>query len=149
MNSKSHRDTSINTALGVLGETVAQIVFIPVISTALHYKDASLKEKNKKFIWQEMKEWGYSSEYIDDFLAREWKKPLGNLMDQIDALDKILKGKFRRKRGRAGRVFANDVNKKDLCHKSMDLCQNLYTRNGIVDSEIKCYLDQLKYKMKV
>jgi ABC-type multidrug transport system fused ATPase/permease subunit len=144
--SRSNRKRSLYTALDVLGETVAEIVFIPPVAVSVHNK--AMEEHESAFIKREMREWGYSDEYITRFIAENTSRNVDNLTLQITDLKERLNNKFRTKDPNV-RVAASEINLKDLCRKSYDLCNQLYQRSGVVDSGKEKYLIRLKEQMKV
>ena len=143
---RSHRKRSLYTGLNILGETVAELVFIPPVATVV--RNGTLEEYESAFIKREMLEWGYSDEYISDFLEKNVSRHKDTLVLQIVDWNKNLKQKFSVPE-KSMRVKSSEINKRDLCRKSYDLCKQLYQKAGVVDVEKEQYLEKIKGILKV
>jgi hypothetical protein len=145
-NNKSHKARSLYNALDVLGEIVADVVFIPLVAVALH--DGTIEPYENDFISRQLREWGYTDEYIQSFIAEKTKQSVEKLISQIVDLDKTLSEKFHPKKGEV-RLSPSAFKKNDLRRKSYDLCKELSNKSGVVDSGRQKYLEDLKVRMKV
>jgi hypothetical protein len=145
---RPHRNKSINTALGILGETVADVVFLPLIGMAIC--DQSMNDGERDFIQEEMREWGYSDEFIEHFIQKNRGAHIDSIrLAAVDA-HSILKIKSRRKK-RQGRINLKDIDKDALSRKAYEICKRLYDdlNNGLRDPISDRYLSELKVRLKI
>ena len=145
---KPHSHKSINTALGILGETVADVVFLPLIGMAIC--DRSMNDREKYFIQEEMHEWGYSDEFIKEFIQKNRGAHIDSIRLAATDIRSILKMKSQREKGQ-GRIDLKDINKAGLSRKSYEICKRLYDdlNNGLRDPISDRYLSDLKARLKV
>jgi hypothetical protein len=132
--------------LDVLGEIIADVVFIPLVAVA--HQDGTIEPYENNFISRQMREWGYTDEYIQSFITEKTKQSVEKHILQIVDLDKTLSEKFHPKKGEV-RLSPSAFKKKDLCRKSYDLCKELSNKSGVVDSKRQKYLEDLKVRMKI
>ncbi|MDR1904655.1 MAG: hypothetical protein LBQ88_20510 [Treponema sp.] len=145
-NNKSHRSRSLYNGLNVLGETVADVVFVPLLALAMY--DGSIATYGNGFINRQMREWGYTEEYIQNFISDKTAQSVASLILRCVDIDKILSEKFHPKKGEV-RISSSAINKKDLCRKSFALCEELGNKSGVVDTEKQKFLADLRSRMKV
>jgi hypothetical protein len=145
---RPNRFKSINTALGILGETIADAVFVPVVGMAIC--DGSIQTNEEDYIKEEMREWGYSDEFIEQFIHKKSGMHIDSIRLSATDLPRILRIKFQRKKGE-GKISPKDINRIELCRKSYTMCEALYndTNNGLHNAVSDHYLSELKGRFKI
>jgi len=138
------KNTTTATPLGRLARAVADIVFVPMVGLAIY--DKSLESKEEEHITKNMQAWGYSKEFIDEFI-KEWSsKPIRDILVFIGTRKKYHDFLVSQKK-----VYRGEIKEKDLCVKSFNLCKTMDDEiNGGMRSEThKSYLLDLKERLGV
>jgi hypothetical protein len=145
---KSNRNKSVNTALGILGETVADLVFVPIVGMAIC--DKPIQDKEVTYIKNEMREWGYATEFIEKFLQEKSKMHIDSIRLAATDLPQILRIRSQRKKGE-GKISLKDIDSTGLCRRSYEICGALYNdlNNGLRDTVSDHYLSELKVRLKI
>lgn len=97
---------ALNTQLSVLGEAAPEIVFNPLL-VLMAKLNGPMQKRGKDFIEHKMKVWGYSSDYINQYITGTWAKT-----------------------SFTGKIDSKELNKSDLCKKSDKLRQELHNYLG-------------------
>jgi hypothetical protein len=139
---------SINTALGVLGETVADVVFLPLIGMAIC--DRPMNDSELDYIQEEMRYWGYSDEFIGQFIQRNCRKHIDSIRLAAADIHLILRKKSQLEKGQ-GRIILKDINEAALRRKAYEICKRLYNdlNNGLPDPASERYLSELEVRLKL
>jgi hypothetical protein len=136
-------DVTTVTPLGKLAETVAGFVFVPLVGMAIcDGKPIEISEAG--FIRKKMRLWGYSDEFIDEFLKEKGGKTLAEIKLSIEDRYRELSSQISAKK-----IFRGDIHKKDLCSKAFDLCKAMYDELNNGDQKRESYLKEIKVRLGV
>jgi hypothetical protein len=134
-----------HTPLSQLGVNVANLVFFPVLGMA--FSDGKVSPTELEFIKDEMKDWGYATQYIDTFIE-EKKKRLEEIYKRKGEALSLLSQEFSENKKNAldndMGIKPKDVDFAKLDAKTIELCEKIRNEEGVILPSNQKYLEYLK-----